>query len=110
MSFTVSEIKRMKEADRQIDEAFRLEMDDFRRSRELDKEIVAEGWTKKQRQNATYTRRWYAKNKQNVLDKKREYYRRNRERILAYRREYRENNRNEINAYNREVYRKRKSG
>ena len=110
MSFTRSELKKLEEADRQIEQTFRMERDDFLLSRELDREAKTEGWTKKQIKNSEYTRRWYAKNRQSVSEQKKEYYQRNRERILAYRKAYRGKNREEINAYNREMYRKKKLG
>lgn len=90
MPFTAEELEEMRRADEEIDAEFKLNEDDLRRSRLMDREAMQEMLTPEKRKLAEYKRAYYEANRDKLAEYQRAYREANRDKLAEYKRAYRE--------------------
>ena len=96
MPFTAEELEEMRRADEEIDADFRLNPDDLRRSRLMDREAMQEMLAPEKRKLAEYQRAYREANRDKVAERQRAYYEANRDKLAEYQRAYYEANRDKV--------------
>ena len=104
MPFTTEELEEMRRADEEIDADFRLNPDDLRRSRLMDREAMQEMLTPEKRKVAERKRAYREANRDKLAEYQRAYYEANRDKLAEYKRAYREANRDKVAEYQRAYY------
>ena len=102
--FTAEELKAMRLADEEIERSFSMTPEDWKRSKELDKQSKRDRLDNKGRRIAAQQAAYREANREKIAAQKAAYYEANREKIAAQQAAYREANREKIAAQKAAYY------
>ena len=86
--FTEEELKEMRLADEEIERSFSMTPEDWKRSKDLDKQSKRDRLDNKGRRIAAQQAAYYEANREKIAAQKAAYYEANREKRTAYQRDY----------------------
>ena len=106
--FTEEELKEMRLADEEIERSFSMTPEDWKRSKDLDKQSKRDRLDNKGRRIAAQQAAYYEANREKIAAQKAAYREANREKIAAQKAAYYEANREKRTAYQRDYNRRKR--